>query len=357
MKGWLNFSSRFPLAGPQAAVALAVAMQADSLWTVDHLMGTQHPVLAKESGALGDPDAFFDPFCLIAALAPGVAMPCGTCVTDSIRRGAADLARIALTLHQLCPGGFKLGIGSGEAENLLPFGYDFSRPVARTESVLKQLRQLLDEGTFPGTNGRLGLPRETEAGRPEIWLAAHGPRMLGLTGRYADGWLPAFLGDADAYATKLAEIRRHAADAQRPVPEAGLQPFVIIGESRERLRDQFETQPLAKLFTLFLAAPRWEPHGLEHPAGPQSRGFVDVIVHDLDVDELRALAPTIPFELISEAIVMGNVEEITAQIEPYARAGTEHLIIGNLTGLVGGASEAAARAPDFPRLAASLRAL
>ena len=25
---------------------------------------------------------------------------------------------------------------------------------------------------------------------PQIWVAAHGPRMLQLTGRYSDGWLP-----------------------------------------------------------------------------------------------------------------------------------------------------------------------
>jgi hypothetical protein len=47
VKVGLNFSSRAPLAGPLAAVELARAMRADSLWTVDHLMGTAHPVLAR----------------------------------------------------------------------------------------------------------------------------------------------------------------------------------------------------------------------------------------------------------------------------------------------------------------------
>jgi alkanesulfonate monooxygenase SsuD/methylene tetrahydromethanopterin reductase-like flavin-dependent oxidoreductase (luciferase family) len=45
--------------------------------------------------------------------------------------------------------------GSGEAESLIPFGYDFSASVARTEEFLVELRALLDNrhtAKFRGVN-------------------------------------------------------------------------------------------------------------------------------------------------------------------------------------------------------------
>src|SRR5271170_2554090 len=115
MKVGMVFSPMFPSATAAFAVGLAEQMGLDSLWTVDHLMGTFHPDLWSETGygsGGGDPDAYLDPFCLIAALGQSTALPFGTCVTDSLRRGAADLVRSALSLNHLCRGGFKLGIGS-----------------------------------------------------------------------------------------------------------------------------------------------------------------------------------------------------------------------------------------------------
>jgi phthiodiolone/phenolphthiodiolone dimycocerosates ketoreductase len=353
MKVGLVFSPMFPSATAAFAVSQADELGLDSLWTIDHLMGTVHPDLwpVPES----DPDGYLDPFCLIAALGQSTAIPFGTCVTDSLRRGAADMARTALSLNHLCRGGFKLGIGSGEAENLIPFGYSFERPVGRTEELLPKLRQLLDDGTYPGTHGRMGLPLENETGRPEIWLAAHGPRMLRLAGQYADGWIPAFISSPEQYASKREIMAGHAAAAGRPVPQCGLQPFTILGESKARLQEMFEAEPVAKLFALFREGEHWERHGLEHPLGNESRGFVDVVVHDLDPEMLRDLAPRIPFELLEDVIFMGNAQEIAEQLAPFGPAGLEHLIVANMTGIVGGAEEFMARVAEFPRLIELLR--
>ncbi|MBW2362644.1 MAG: LLM class flavin-dependent oxidoreductase, partial [Deltaproteobacteria bacterium] len=96
-------------------------------------------------------------------------------------------------LHHMCRGGFNLGVGSGEAESLVPFGYPFDKPVGRCEEFLAELRCLLDTGRMPqGGPGRIGVPLESAMGKPKLWVAGHGPRMLRLTGQYADGWLPAW---------------------------------------------------------------------------------------------------------------------------------------------------------------------
>ena len=49
----------------------------------------------------------------------------------------------------------------------------------------------------------------------------------------------------------------------------------------------FEAEPLGKLFGLFAMGHIWEAHGMQHPLGNDSQGFVDVIIHDLDFEQLK----------------------------------------------------------------------
>ena len=56
-----------------------------------------------------DPDAFLDPFCVASAIGGGTDLPIGLCVTDSARRKGIDLTRAALTAHDACNGGFRVG--------------------------------------------------------------------------------------------------------------------------------------------------------------------------------------------------------------------------------------------------------
>src|SRR5206468_4014106 len=50
---------------------------------------------------------------------------------------------------------------------------------------------------------------------PPIWVAAHGPRTLRLTGRYGDGWLPTHQMEPEEYANHLREIRSAGFEAGR----------------------------------------------------------------------------------------------------------------------------------------------
>ncbi|MBW2269916.1 MAG: LLM class flavin-dependent oxidoreductase [Deltaproteobacteria bacterium] len=345
----------------EMTLAAAEAAACDSLWTVDHLLGCFHPEIwaeRRDTRNMPDPDAYFDPFVVSGVLGQRTSLALGVAVTDSARRRAADVARTALTLQHLCEGGFNLGIGCGEAQNLLPYGYDFERPVARCEQFLRELRTLLDEGRMPdGGVGRLAIPPETAAGRARIWVAGHGPRMLRLTGQYGDGWLPAWGMAPEEYGLRRLEVARHAAAAGRPAPMSGLVAITVIGESRQRIRELYEVEPEGKLAALAASAERWRAHGLEHPDGPTSRGMTDIIPHSLEADALRELAPQIPSELLEEGQFSGNVEELFERFAAFAREGLEHLVIANVTGTVGGQEEAQARAPDFVELVKRLAEL
>ena len=304
------------------ALRAAEQLGADDVWVLDHMMGFTHPDLWPDfpaSAALPDPDALLDPFCVAAALGPTTDLRMGLSVTDGTRRRGADLARASLTLNDACRGGFVLGVGSGEAESIVPFGYDYERPVGNVERALTEIRSLLDTGAMPEGGGRTGLPRDDV---PEVWVAAKQPRMLKLTGRYADGWIP-LPSEPEEYAKQYELVKQAADQAGRPAPVASICPATIFGESRDAVAAILEEVPIVKLMAYYLPDEIWQRHGLEHPAGPGCRGQIDLIPHELDPAELRAIAPRIPIELLEELAWIGSAEEIADRLRPFA--GGRHL--------------------------------
>jgi phthiodiolone/phenolphthiodiolone dimycocerosates ketoreductase len=348
-----------PFESYRMVVAIASEANVDSVWVPDHLLGCAHPALWPDMALASvspDADAWYDPFPCIGVIGQESDLPMGVCVTDAIRRRAPDVARTALTLHQLCRGGFHLGVGAGEAENLVPFGYDFSTPVAELEDFLIELRSLLDHGVMPcGSSARIGLPlRRDDLGPPKVWVAGHGPRMLRLTGEYGDGWVPAWAMSPASYGERRRAIAKHADRAGRPMPECALMIPVIVGESRSHVAGLMECDPLGKLHALMSSAEIWAKYGMKHPSGDHCRGLVDLVFHDLDPEQLRELAPTIPFELVEEYTFVGNATEIVDRVSGYADNGLEHVILGNATGTVGGLDEINANAGQLRAVVAAL---
>ena len=82
--------------------------------------------------------------------------------------------------------------------NITPYGLPFDRPVARLSRGHRRHPPAVGRrrpGRLRGPRStasitRCSASRPTATGPREIWTAAHGPRMLELTGRQADGWLP-----------------------------------------------------------------------------------------------------------------------------------------------------------------------
>jgi phthiodiolone/phenolphthiodiolone dimycocerosates ketoreductase len=338
------------------ALDAVVALGLDSVWLPDHMIGFVHPALWPEfpaAAGLPDPDAFLDPFVLAAALGTKTTLSLGTCVTDATRRRGVDHARTALSLHDACEGGFILGIGAGEAESLVPFGYDYSRPAGNLERALKELRAILDDGHLPGEpEARTGLDRTN--GIPQVWVAAQGGRSLRLAGRHGDGWLTVE-PDPARYEANRQVVLDAANDASRPMPIQAMFPVTILGESRAAVLDLLESNPLVKLVALWADGADWARHGLVHPSGADIRGR-QMIPHALDPARLRRLAPRIPVELVEDFVFIGNAEEIAERIEPYAKAGLEHLVLADFTGIAQPPEAMPTAAAQLGKLAALLHA-
>ena len=76
-------------------------------------------------------------------------VPLVSAVVDTVRRHPAMLAQTALTIDHLSRGRFILGLGSGETENTVPYGFDFANPVSRFEEAIKVIKLLWErDGTI-----------------------------------------------------------------------------------------------------------------------------------------------------------------------------------------------------------------
>ena len=349
---WVRHTSRWTRSTSKLEIARAAGV--DSIWIPDHLWGIFHPALWSRMSygdAASTPDAYADPLALAGLLAGRIDVPIGTGVVDATRRRAPDMLRAALTIHHMSPAGFVLGVGSGEAENIVPFGYPFDKPVGKLQEFLVEARALLDEGRMPEPlRGTLGLPAAHNGyGKLQLWVAAHGPRALRLTGTYADGWISIFV-DPAVFTQQRQQVADAAERAGRPMPQMRCTMLVILGESRDEVIARLDAEPLAKLIAMTAPAELWAAFGLQKP-GSGGAGYRDMLVADVDPDELVAVAPRIPVEMLEAlGVYLGSGAEIAARLEPYRDAGVELLMIANYSGFAGGIARVKETGHQFAEL-------
>jgi phthiodiolone/phenolphthiodiolone dimycocerosates ketoreductase len=293
--------------------------------------------------ASGSPDAYFDYQVLVGHLARRIGrMQLAVGVTEPVRRHPVLLAQAFLTLAHLTKRAPILGIGPGERENTEPYGFDFSRPVSVLEEALQVIRLCFESDgpiDFSGEHFRLDgalMDLSAPPGRtPEIWLAAHGPRMLRMTGRYGDGWYPALPMTVDEYAGKLAVIRRAAREAGRN-PAAivpGYQAVFVVGRTDVAARRLLEAKPI-RLLALLAPDELWRRHGSGHPLGEGFRGLVDFVPSRYSRAELEAAMAAVPIDVLSDAVLWGTPQRIETALGEFMEAGMRHVVLVPASGLV-----------------------
>jgi phthiodiolone/phenolphthiodiolone dimycocerosates ketoreductase len=268
--------------------------------------------------------------------------PITTMVVDTVRRHPAMLAQTALTLSHLSKGRFMLGLGAGELENTVPYGFDFRKQVSRFEESLKVIRLLWDtdgpvdfEGEFYHLH-HARLDTEFYDGKPPpIWLGAGGPRSLTIAGRYADGWWPSGGNSPEEFADKLKVVRESA-------ERAGRDPMAIVpaknqicligdeGEIEEILR-----APMVKSIILMFAAVDLRKYGYEHPLGPDWRGILDFNPATLTRERVVKFCEELDTQVIRDMFPVGTPKQCAKKLKGYIDAGAEVFKVmeyGNMAG-------------------------
>jgi len=178
--------------------------------------------------------------------------------------------------------------------------------------------------------------------------------MLGLTGRYADGWYPTMKMTPADYAERLGRIRAGAADARRDFSrfEPALQIQLALGDDRRSMLDRLCKLPPAGALAMLLPGSLWTKHGLRHPLGADYEGFPQFVPEEVTRaqidDALRQVTP----ELLGDGVYAGTVDDVVRDLRPLVDAGLRHVVIWNIGALATGGKPI-----DFLRLGLLVRRL
>ncbi|HYM66406.1 MAG TPA: LLM class flavin-dependent oxidoreductase, partial [Patescibacteria group bacterium] len=162
--------------------------------------------------------------CLAAVAGATRTIALGSLVLSHAFRHTVQLAREAAALADASAGRFILGLGTGwHRPEFDALGLPFDHRVSRLEEAVGPLRRLLggERTTVSGSWLNLSDASVAVTAAPApIWIAAEGPRMVGLAAA-ADGWTHAYWGAADTsrFELTLASLRRALAAAGRPATE------------------------------------------------------------------------------------------------------------------------------------------
>ena len=315
-------------------------------WVIDHFMSFMPQSIwdtdftwAAAPGST--PHQYFDYQALMGHLARKN-VHIGVGVTEPIRRHPVLLAQFAMTMSHLAKKAPILGIGAGERENVDPYGLSFEKPVSRLEEALQIIRMCFESrgpiqfgGEFFNLDRAIMDLEPKKGNEPQIWVAAHGPRMLRLTGQYGDGWYPTLPMTPHQYEESLRDIKAHARRSSRNdeaiVP--GWQVFSVIGRSEKHARELLDSPPV-RLFSLLAPGYIWKSVGREHPFGAEFRGMIDFVPPDYSRRQLEDAMRRVDPELLSELVVWGTPDSIAERMRDYTDAGLRHLVLSPASALV-----------------------
>ncbi len=166
---------------------LAERLDFDVLWNCDTVVEPDRPQHVMFDG----------PATLTLMASETSRIRVGTLVSSLYFRHPVTLAKAATAIDYVSDGRLEIGVGVGDpSAGAAAVGVDWSagESVSRFAEFLELLDLLLRQETtdYSGRFYRCAaaetIPLPVQSPRPPITVAAHGPRMLRLAARYADGW-------------------------------------------------------------------------------------------------------------------------------------------------------------------------
>jgi phthiodiolone/phenolphthiodiolone dimycocerosates ketoreductase len=299
----------------------------DSYWMPDHLVATG----VRRWDAL----EAWSTLCALAVKTKTIKLASG--VSDTYRCHPAVLAQKAATCDVLSNGRAILGIGIGEAMNLVPFGIAYDKPLGRTIEAIKIIRKLWSEDfvDFEGKYYKLkqaflqpkpSVPISETKYRPTvpIFIAASSPKTLRIVAKYGDGWLPANLTPKE-YKENLEKIqetaKQHGRDPSKIEPAHFM--YVVVARDAETAR---KTIMLTGKMML-LSRPRiLEKIGFQPPTYDFEMTFK--LVFPRDAEAWLEKAKELPDEVMEKApFLYGTPDDIIEKLDKFVKAGCRHFVM------------------------------
>jgi 5,10-methylenetetrahydromethanopterin reductase len=254
----------------------------------------------------------------------------GTCVVPTYPRHPMQLAVQTLTVAAATKGRFTLGVGVSHRHVVEDqWGYAYDRTAKRMEEYLTILAELMTtgevhhDGPTAHANGSLSIPNE----QVPVLVAALGPRMLDVAGRYSDGVITWMTGPRTLREHVVPRLQESADRAGRPpLRVVASLPVCITG-------DPVEARELAaRMFIMYRSLPNYR-RMLEREDVDDAGGVALIGSEDEVREQLDSLAESGVTDL--NALVIGTPDEVeqTHQALPLLSSepttpGASHLSAG-----------------------------
>jgi len=298
----------------------------DSIWKNDHY-SIGGPMITK-------PEVWTT---LTAAGLSAPSLSAGSCVMCQHRAHPVKLAQMIATADQALNGRVLVGIGAGEAENLVPLGISTKGWVEKLKEVIEIMKGLWarEEGQegFVNYDGQFFTLKKSyiqvtphQKGGPPIYIGAFSPKMLKLTGELGDGWIPFGHSPKTFKETLNGPIKKAAKAAGRslteiiPCHESGIK----IGDDEsikqaalnEARRVIVLNPPLLKL-----VAPE-----AKHPGRIYTMAYGSFEKRDPEI--FATAGEQIPEDIALKHTFWGTPDQLIETTEQFLNAGCRHFVWG-----------------------------
>jgi len=239
---------------------------------LDNLVRTAQRIESLGFSTLWVPNIFsWDAITLLAILGRETQrIELGTAVVPTYPRHPMAIAQQALTAGAACDGRFTLGIGLSHKiviEDM--FGLSYDKPARHMREYLEVLTPLLrgEPTKFLGEQYRVQGGIQVPGARPvPLVVAALGPAMLSLTGRFADGTITWMTGPQTLEDHIVPGLTKAAEQAGRGAPRVVAGLPIALTDDPDGAREI-----MGKTFSMYGQLPSYramlDREGVDGPAG------------------------------------------------------------------------------------------
>jgi len=303
----------------------------DSIWVADHF--TDLPPSNDK----------YDPWPVLATIGMKTEkILLGTLATDCSRHHPASIAHAAATLDNLTHGRAILGIGAGEAMNIVPYGLPWGEAktrVARLEEAVKVIRLLWKSTSSSAVNfegqfyrlkdARLDLHPYNDRNLP-VYIAALGSkRSLRVAGKLADGWLPWF-NTPETFLERCKVIDQMALQTGRSAHDVEKAAVVYLALTDDRHKQKRILDAMKAEIVVLTGARRLASLGYVVNVESNDYSYQKCLASDQDAERARWLGAGMPDSLAERFLVAGSPQNCVDRLEELVNIGAQHLIIRDM---------------------------
>ena len=316
--------------------------------SVDAVQAVEDAVSAEQAGfdAVWVPDHFTDvdgdrlePWTVLAAIAVQTKkIELGSGVTDTQRSHPSRTAHAVASVDVISRGRALLGIGAGEAMNVIPFGLPWEEPsgrAARLEEAVRVIKLLWTSDrdakvSFSGKYYTLSeaflSQKPVRKPHPPVYIGAmNSRRTLEVTGRLGDGWIGWF-NTPESFKRKW-KIIEDASNAVGRLPDK-IEPVSHLIVALPRSSEEKQMAMLGAKSSLLMEKENLK--GMGYIDFSDYTQYQNLTITKERVDDIFKQAAEIPDEYVHRSMAVGTMEDVGAKVEEMHSAGIKHIVLIDL---------------------------